>query len=598
MFQPQASTELHPQTYDGSACRAWRMGAWIAGVFVALLGLAMLVGHLGVKAEDPLKSPQLTELKTKLRSSPNDESTKKQIRELDLQLRERYFQQLTRMRSGVYLLFGGVAVFIFSVTQVAGYRKQPPMPLPKPDAMEQLARTTGQARWSVAAGGAVIGGLLFILSVGLSTPLPRRGADIEKLLNPPEAALASAEELRQNWPRFRGADGGAMSAFTNLPVSWDTKTGANILWKTPVPTPTNGFGSPIVWSGRVFFSSGDMAKRVVFCLDARTGQMLWQQPVVDVPGSPVPVPDIPADTAGYAAATMATDGQRVYVFFGNGDLAAFSMEGRLVWSKAFGALKNSYGHATSLATWRDRLILQLDQGSNEDGKSMLYALDGPTGRVVWQSPRAVGASWASPIVIEAAGRAQIITLAIPWVMAYAPEDGTELWRVDCLNDDIAPSPIFAGGLVMAVHPSQKMVAIRPDGKGDVTKSNVVWKADDNIPDITSPASNGELVFTVTSAGMLTCFDAKDGKKLWEHDYEMEFRASPAIAGNRLYLFSQKGAALVVETARQFRELFRAEMEDPFHASPAFVDGRIFLKGERFVWCLGAAPAEERVAKQK
>ena len=120
---------------------------------------------------------------------------------------------------------------------------------------------------------------------------------------------------------------------------------------------------------------------------------------------------------------------------------------------------------------------------------------------------------------------------------------------------------------------------------------MVWKADDNIPEISSPASNGELVFTINSGGLLTCFDAKDGKKLWEHDYEMEFHASPAIAGSRLYLFSQKGTAIVVETGPQFKELLRTEMEDPFHGSPAFMDGRIILRGEKFVWCLGAKEAK-------
>jgi len=453
-----------------------------------------------------------------------------------------------------------------------------------PDTPEQLARCASPSRWPVAAGGGIVGGLLFLLSAGLIAPLPGRAAGGPSA---PAAAYdaASAEELRQNWPRFRGADGG-VSAGTNAPVSWDSNTGSNILWKTPAPT--SGFSSPIVWGSRVFFSGGDAVKREVDCLDARTGKLLWQQPVVDVPGSPTPAPEAP-EGAGYAASTMATDGRRVYAFFGNGDLAALSMDGKLVWSKAFGAISNSMGHAASLATWRDRLLLQLDQGADVDGLSMLYALDGQTGKVVWQRPRKVGASWASPIVIEAAGRAQIITLAAPWVTAYAPEDGAELWHADCLNDEIVPSPIFAGGFVMAIHPAQELVAIRPDGQGDVTKSSVVWKAVENIPDITSPVSNGELVFTVASAGLLTCFDARTGTKQWEHDFDMGFRASPAIAGDRLYLFNEKGIAIVVGIGRgQFEEFFRTDMDDAFDASPAFSDGRMFLRGRKFVWCVGAA----------
>jgi outer membrane protein assembly factor BamB len=405
---------------------------------------------------------------------------------------------------------------------------------------------------------------------------------------------ASLEELRQNWPRFRGADGSGFSTLTNTPVTWDTKSGAGIAWKAPAPA--SGFNSPIVWGDRVFFSGGDASRREVFCLDGKTGQTLWRQPVVSIPNGAAQAAEVPEST-GYAASTLATDGRRVYVIFANGDCAAFTLEGKPAWSKSFGALKNPYGYATSLATWRDRLLVQLDQGESEDNKSKLYALDGRTGQIVWQRPRRAGASWATPIVIEAAGKAQVITLAVPCVIAYAATDGAELWRVEGLNGEITPSPVFAGGLVFAASPSEKLLAIRPDGRGDVTKTHVVWTNEDNVPDVTSPTSNGELVFAVTTSGLLTCLDAKDGKKQWEHDFDMECHASPSVAGDRLYLFSQKGTAVVAEAARQFKELFRTEMGDGFQASPAFAQGRIFLRGATNVWCLGAVAGREKMARQ-
>jgi outer membrane protein assembly factor BamB len=576
------------------------MTAWVAGVFSVLVGLTMILGRLSIRAEDPLKSPQLREYKEKLRLNPPDEQLKQRIRQLDLQLRQRYFRQLSRMESGVYLLLGGVAVFVLAIKQGARCQRQLPMPQPKPDASEQTTRSAALARWSVAAGGAAIGGLLFILSLGLSATLPKRTVEMERLLGADEATgagelhptdqakasdAAPLQELRQNWPRFRGADGSGISMLTNVPLSWDAKTGAGIVWKMPVPA--SGFGSLIVWGDRVFFSGGDAKKREVFCLDGKTGQTLWRQPVVSASNSSGPAAEVPEST-GYAASTMATDGRRVYVSFANGDCAAFTLEGKLVWSKSFGALKNPYGHATSLATWQDRLIVQLDQGDAEDNKSKLYALDGRTGQILWQRPRKAGASWATPIVIEAAGKAQIITLAVPCVISYAATDGAELWRAECLNGEITPSPIFAGGLLFVASPSEKLLAIRPDGQGDVTKTHVVWTNEDNVPDVTSPTSNGELVFTVATSGMLTCLDAKDGKKQWDHDFDMECHASPSLAGGRLYLFGQKGTAVVVEAARQFKELFRTEMGDSFHASPAFAQDKIFLRGATNVWCLGSA----------
>jgi outer membrane protein assembly factor BamB len=581
-----------------SACRAWRMTSWVAAVFSVLLSLSMLAGQLTTRTLDPLKSPQLKALKEKLRLTPGDEVLKENIRQLDLRLRQSYFRQVSRMHSGVYLLLGGVGVFILAVSQAGGARPAAPMPQPK-TAAEQVVRPAAQARWSVAGVGAGVGGLLFALSLGLSTPLPRQPAELEKLLGAtetpePVSDAVSAAELKQNWPRFRGYEGGGVALSTNVPATWDVATGAGIAWKVPVPA--SGFNSPITWGDRVFFSGGDASKREVFCLALKSGQLLWRQAVSDVPGSPAQPQEIPEST-GYAAPTMATDGHRVYVIFGNGELAAFTLEGALVWSKSFGVLKNAYGHATSLATWHERLLVQLDQGEAEEGKSKLYALDGRTGQVVWQKPRKAGGAWASPIVIEAAGQAQILALAVPHVAAYAAADGADLWRVECLNGEVTPSPVFADGLVIVASPSEKLVAIRPDGHGDVTKTHIVWSAEENVPDVTSPVSNGELVFAVTTSGLLTCYDGKDGKKQWEHDFEMETHASPAIAGRRLYLFSQKGTAVVVEAGRQFKALFRADMGDAFHASPAFTGNGMVLRGTKYVWCLRDGAAADKEAKR-
>ncbi len=600
------AVESSRQEGAGAACRAWRRVAWVAGTFWVLVGLAMMVSHLVALKDDPLKSPQLKEYKAKLRLNPADEPLKQRIRVFDLQLRQSHLRQRSLMESGSWLLLCGVGVMLVAVTQTQRYHRRLPMPQPRPDLSDQAARAAAKARWSVAATGVAMGAFLFVLSVGFTTALPKRGADLGKLLSTGEATgsgelhpssqavapdAASVEELRQNWPRFRGLEGSGLAVFSNSPAKWDAQTGAGIAWKTPVPA--SGFNSPIIWGGRVFLSGGDQKQREVCCLDLKHGQLLWRQAV------PVPTPTGPAaaqvpESTGYAAATMATDGRRLYVVFGDGEVAALTLEGKLLWTKSFSPLKNPYGHATSLDTWHDRVILQIDQGDSEEGKSKLYALDGRTGQVVWQRPRKVGSSWATPIVIEAAGKGQVITLAVPNVVAYAASDGTELWRVDCLNGEVTPSPVFAGGLVLVASPSEKLLAIRPDGQGDVTKTHVAWTSEDNVPDVTSPVSNGELVFMLTTSGMLTCLDAKDGKKQWDHDFEFECHASPSIAGNGLYVFGQKGTAVVVAAGRQFEELFRTQMSDGFHASPAFAQGSIVLRGVTNVWCLG--PTVERVAK--
>jgi len=573
---------------DPVGLRAWRFTAWIAGVFTLLVGLGMLWGHLTSRPIDPLKSPELRAAKEKLRQNPQDEPLKQEIRRLDLELRQQYFTQLTRNASGVYLLLGGAALFVAAVVRARRVARPIPPLEPKPEAVEAAVRRGLIARRSVAFSGAAIGALLFWISLGVTTPLkPQVGSQGEAgtiSSGSVEPDAASAQEMAQNWPRFRGPDGAGVAFWTNLPASWDPKTGDGIAWK--VPTPTRGFNSPLVWSNRVFLSGGDASQHEIACLDTKTGAVMWRQPIVNVPGSPAKVPEVP-DSTGYAAASMATDGRRVYAIFANGDVAAVALDGKPVWSKSFGELKNAYGHATSLATWRDRLIIQLDQGEAEERRSKLYALDGTSGRVIWQKDRKVGSSWTSPIVIEAAGKPQIITLAIPNVIAYAATDGAELWRADCLNGEVTPSPVFAAGLVLVASPSEKLVAIRPDGQGDVTKTHLSWTNEDNVPDITSPVASAELVFTVTSAGLLSCFDLKDGKKLWEHDFEMECHASPSLVGNRLFVLGQKGAAVLVEAARQYKELFRTEMGDAFDASPAFAQDGMILRGATNAWCIGS-----------
>ena len=576
---------------------AWRLAAWIAGVFTLLLGAALILSHFGGRDRDPWRSPQLLAQKELLRNSPKDEAVKKRIRDLDLSLRQRYFSQLSRMDTGVYLLLGGTALFGLACARVLRGRKSLPALNVKPEA-QALAKTAGLSRWAVGATGAVVGGFLFLAGLGFSTVLPANTAQIDKLLGgnaetPSAPDAASLGELANNWPRFLGARAGwAVSG--NAPTNWDAATGANVAWKTPAPG--QGFNSPLVWGNRLFFSGGDEALREVYCLDTSTGALLWRQAITNVPGTSAKPPEIPEST-GYAASTMATDGRRVYVMYANGDLAGLSLEGRLLWAKGFGALKNAYGHANSLTTWRDRVIVQLDQGEAEENLSRLYAIDGRTGKVVWQQARKVGASWASPLSFEFKGKGQIVCLSLPHAIAYNADTGAELWRADCLNGEVTPTPVYSSGFVFVASPSDKLLAIRPDGQGDVTKTHVAWTSEDNVPDVTSPAATSNLVFTLSTSGMMTCFNLPDGKRLWEHDFEEECHASPAIAGNHVYLLTQKGNAIVVAAAPEFREVFRTAMGDSFHASPAIAGDRVYLRGVSNIWCLATSPAKTAEAKK-
>jgi outer membrane protein assembly factor BamB len=399
--------------------------------------------------------------------------------------------------------------------------------------------------------------------------------------------LPSPQEYRANWPRFRGPDGGGVYAGGDVPLTCDVKAGANIAWTADVPA--EGYSSPVVWGDRLFLSGGAGAQGQVMCFSVKSGQLLWQRAVPKTAGSPADPPEVP-DESGLAAATPATDGLRVYAMFANGNLAAVNFDSRVAWSKFLGVPKNPYGQATSLLTWHGRVIVQFDQGDPDDRLSKLDAFDGATGAVVWQQPRPAGASWATPIVFDAAGQSQIAALAVPWVIAYSATDGKEIWRANCLDGEVTPSPIFVGGTLFVVSPTVKLQAIRPDGRGDVTKTHLGWVAEDGIPDVVSPVSNGELVFVIDAGGLLTCYDVKDGRKQWEHDLGEECKASPSIVGSRLYVITKTGTLVVVEAARRYKELAQSPLGERVFASPAFAQNRMFVRGVKHLICIEAKHA--------
>jgi outer membrane protein assembly factor BamB len=584
---PEPVTSIASEPNQRAWWASWQFAAWLSAAFCFFVGLLLVVSFAVASREDPLHSMELKELRQKLQTSPTDDYLKQRIRHLDLDLREKYFQHLSAMRFGTYLLLGSAGAFLVAAARAYRFERQ----LPEGTFESNRRTLAGKARCSVMITGAAVAILLLVLSLSRARTIPDRPEDIDRLLaNKDGKAIAlpdfaSTSEMADNWPRFLGPYGSGYSSNATPPASWDTKSGEGVAWKTLVPLP--GYNSPIVWNERVFLSGGNADERSVICFNAKTGQELWRK-VVGKNTLESAKPDSPENSlaTGYAASTMATDGKRLFVMFSSGDLAALDFSGELLWSKCLGPLKNIYGHASSLLTWKDKLFAQVDQGEAAQGKSRLYAFNCQNGQVFWQQPRNVGSSWSSPALIEGNGKMQVIAIAVPRISGYSVDTGAELWRVEGVEGEVTSSAVTGAGLVFAVSPGAKLFAIRPDGQGDVTKSHVAWSSDDNVPDVTCPATDGELLFTMTTSGILTCYDARTGKKQWEHDYETEFNASPAIAGKSLYIFSMKGHAFVIEAARQFKEIFRTEMPDTFSASPAFVHDHIYLRGATNLWCIG------------
>lgn len=557
--------------------------AKIAAIFCIAVAIALAVSHLKYKKFHPLNSKEIAELKKRLIDEPKNEDLKKQIRELDLQLREEYERHLRFVSFGKKLMLGGAIVFLASI-QIAFWKRRLCI-IKNKNKIDESEREFYRGAGVVFLIAFALGGGGFALIKNERSGIP------EKLLTDKKretvSSVVAIEEYNRNWPRFRGPFGNGVSLETNLPIKWDDQSGLNVLWKTVAPS--NGFNSPIVWQDRVFVSDGTAQTREVYCYSASDGKLLWRTQIANVPGSPPKPPEVP-DYTGYAAATMATDGQRVFVIFASYELAALDFDGKIVWTKYLGEPKNPHGHAASLATWQNLLIVQLDQGEEGDKLSKICAFDSATGKVVWQTPRPVGSSWASPLVFTVNGETQVAALGLPFAISYSVTNGQELWRYEGLSGEVTPSPVFAGGKLFIASPADKLVAIDPTGRGDITKTKVLWTSEENVPDVTSPLATDKFVFTITTMGMLTCHDAASGKKLWEHDFQVDFHASPTLVGENLYLIGQKGEVFIVRASDKYEEVSSFKMNDRFHASPAVVNGKMYLRGEKYIYCIGNKPA--------
>lgn len=392
------------------------------------------------------------------------------------------------------------------------------------------------------------------------------------------------------WGHWRG-DGNGVSLDAQPPVAWGEKQ--NLKWKVAIPG--SGSGSPVVWKNQVFVVSGVPVERAergkleftLFCFDRDNGALLWKR--VAVVATPH---ESTHSTNNFAPASPCTDGDHVYAHFGSRGLYCYTMDGKEVWSRNdFGKMqaRNQFGEGSSPTLSGKTLLVPWDH----EGPSALYALDKLTGETIWKAERDEPTCWATPLVIDEAGKKQVVMNGQTCARSYDFETGEELWRCGGQTQRPVASAVAADGLVYvgSGFRGSFLAAFRPDGKGDIEGTeHVVWSVDRDTPDIPSPLLSGSnLYFFKAKSGILSCFDSKTGNPHYTAVRVPELTgaiyASPIAANGHVYLTDRNGTTVVIRDSSKFEVVSVNSVGETVDATPAPVDNELFIRGERHLFCI-------------
>jgi outer membrane protein assembly factor BamB len=438
-------------------------------------------------------------------------------------------------------------------------------------------------------------------------------------------AADPVSEAKQFWAQWRGPLATGVAPEANPPLEWsETK---NVKWKIKIP----GFGTstPIIWGNRIFILTAiPMAKKgdaktpkpavapitesksregrprgggiggavrsetpdeayqfVVLCLDRATGKTLWQK----IAREEVPHEGHHHDH-GFASASPTTDGQHLLAYFGSRGLHCYDLDGNLKWEKSFGHMqtKNSFGEGASPALYGNSVIINWDH----EGDDFIVALDKRTGKELWRTPRDEGTGWSTPLIVEHAGKMQVIVNASGKVRSYDLASGKELWQCGGQTANAIPSPVAAGDTVYVTSGfrGSALQAIQLGRTGDLTGTDAIrWSHNKSTPYVPSPLLVDGLLYIVSgNNGMLSCFDAKSGQAHFEAErLEGVFGiyASPVAAKDRVYVLGRDGTCLVLKKGSKLEILAKNKLDDQTDASLAVAGNQLFLRGHQNLYCI-------------
>ena len=405
------------------------------------------------------------------------------------------------------------------------------------------------------------------------------------------ASLAVSHTAAEYWPQWRGPSLNGLSAEKNLPTKWSTSE--NIAWK--LATPDFSGSTPIVWGDHVFLNIGGGPELSLWAIDRAKGAVRWKRPLgsgnrrmmKQNMSSPSPV----------------TDGNLVWVMTGTGVLKAFDFDGKEIWARSiqqdYGRFGLQWGYASSPLLFEDSLYVQVLHGMLTDDPSYLLRIDKMTGKTRWRVNRLTRArfespdAYTTPALLHHAGGAEIIITGGDVVTGHDPATGAELWRADGLNPRndgsyrIVASPIVQGDMIFAPSRERPLLALKAGGRGDVTRSHVLWSFN-NGPDVPTPVTDGTYLYSINDRGIMFCLDAKTGKTVYgpQRLRSATYSGSAVLADGKIYITDEDGVTSVVQSGPKFALVAENDLGDYTLSSPAISEGQIFVRTASFLYAIG------------
>ena len=401
----------------------------------------------------------------------------------------------------------------------------------------------------------------------------------------------------ENWPMWRGPTGMGISDEKGLPTNWGGKTNENVLWKVALfPSDKvrrdQNQSSPIVWGERVFVtvsywpeggSDKNYPEHHLLCFATKDGSKLWDTPIE--PG-PWKLTDL---RGGYTAPTPATDGKHVYVAFGSAVVAAIDFQGKLAWRKEIKPHDFDVAWAASPIVHDGTVYVVCDQMRGRKS-SVILALDGVTGVSRWEKKRPE-IDWAhsTPIIGKIAGKTQLVVATSNGPQGIDLASGDVIWSEQLwqrVGDTV--SPVVSGDVVYVDSGRGGVgVTVKATGSGDLTKSGLGWKIPALAEGFSSPIVFDGRMYRLNSPGVLGCWDWVTGKELFKERLEgVDPAISPIVTADGLIYCANANKSFVLKAGDKAEVVGRGDLGDPGRASPAIAGGRIYLKGGRYLFCIG------------